>query len=80
MTQHFAIAVDSNGFLVVYVPLFHLWELVRQLPPGLPAIAYHYPTGQAQVSFPGLDAALARRILDAALREEGVSPAWAQPL
>jgi hypothetical protein len=74
MAQHLVIAVDSNGTSVVYVPMFRLWEFLRLLPPELAAISYHYPTGQAQVSFPGLGLALAQRIVDAALmKDDGAS-------
>ena len=74
MTRHLVIAVDSSGISAVHVPLFHLWELLRLLPPGLAAISYHYQTGQAQVSFPGLGSALAQRIVDAALMMDGAAP------
>jgi len=73
MAEHLVIEVDSHGTCVVYVPLFHLWELLRLLPPGLAAISYHYQSGQAEVSFPGLGSALAQRIVDAALMKDG---AW----
>lgn len=70
MTQHL-VEVDSNGTSVVYVPLFQLWELLRVLPSGLAAIAYHYQTQQAQVSFPGLRHPLVQQIVDAALIKAG---------
>ena len=73
MAQHLVIAVDSNGISIIYVPVFRLWELLGLLPPGLAAISYHYQSGQAEVSFPGLGSALAQRIVDAALMKDG---AW----
>jgi hypothetical protein len=70
MMQHLVVEVDSTGTSVVYVPLFHLGDLLRFLPAGLANISYHYQSNQAQVSFPGLRPSTAQQIVDAALTKD----------
>ena len=71
MLKQLVVEVDYNGIPVVHLPIFQLWELLRLLPAGLAAISYRYQNNQAQVSFPGLSAATAQRIVDVALTKDG---------
>jgi len=68
---HLVVEVDSTGTAVVFVPVFELWELLQHLPRFLAAISYDALTGQARVSFPGLQSSLAQMIVDAALLNVG---------